>query len=266
MAVAFSGGVDSTFLAKVAHDVLRERALAITIDSEAYPPQNILDTRRLAKLIGIDLLEIPVKACEIPEFSANASDRCYHCKRALFTIMLRHAHEKGIPVLIDGSNADDLGDFRPGKRALSEMGIKSPLQELGFSKREIRELSRELGLPTWNHQSFACLASRIPYGNRITPDLLERTWKAESFLNEMGFLQYRVRNHGDIARIEVDEESMETLLRDRSLREKLIENLRALGYQYITLDLQGYRTGSMNEPLLSNINVSSHDKGEGNLT
>ena len=250
VAVAFSGGVDSTFLAKMCHDVLGEQALAITIDSEAYPPQNIRDTRQLANLIGIRLFEIRVTACDIPEFSANESDRCYHCKRALFTIMLSKAREQGIPVLIDGSNADDRGDYRPGKLALAELGIQSPLQELEFTKKEIRELSRELGLPTWNHQSFACLASRIPYGSRITPALLERTWRAEAVLDEMGFRQYRVRNHGEIARIEVDGESMEHLLKDENSRRKLVDSLKSLGYRYVTLDLGGYRTGSMNEPLI----------------
>lgn len=249
IAVAFSGGVDSTFLAKVCHDVLGEKAVAITIDSEAYPPQSIEDTRRLASLIGIRLLEIKKRACDIPEFAANETDRCYYCKKALFETMLGKAREQGIPVLIDGSNADDLMDYRPGNRALNELGVRSPLLELGFKKAEIRELSRELGLPTWNRQSFACLASRIPYGDRITPELLERIWKAENVLKEMGFRQYRVRNHGDIARIEVDGESMESLLRDESIRETIVRRLKTLGYGYVTLDLQGYRTGSMNEPL-----------------
>ena len=249
VAVAFSGGVDSTFLARMCHDALGERALAITIDSEAYPPQNIQDTRNLAKLIGIRLLEIRVSACDIPEFSANESDRCYHCKRFLFKVMLEKTRDEGISVLIDGSNADDLGDYRPGKRAVAELGIQSPLQELDFTKDEIRELSRELGLPTWNRQSFACLASRVPYGSPITPELLERTWRAEAVLDEMGFRQYRVRNHREIARIEVDGESMEVLLRDGSSRETLVERLKALGYRYVVLDLQGYRTGSMNDPL-----------------
>ncbi len=248
-AVAFSGGVDSTFLAKICHDVLGEKTFAITIDSEAYHPQNIRDTRRLAQLIGIRLVEIPVRACDIPEFVENGPDRCYHCKKALFSVMLKKTREEGIPVLIDGSNADDLEDFRPGSRALAELGIRSPLQELEFTKREIRELSRDLGLPTWNSPSFACLASRIPYGDPITPDLLDRTWKAEAVLNEMGFRQYRVRNHGDIARIEVDSESMDVLFRDGKSRGELADRLKSLGYRYVTLDLQGYRTGSLNEPL-----------------
>jgi uncharacterized protein len=248
VAVAFSGGVDSTFLAKICQDALGERALAITVDSEAYPPQNIQDTRRLAELIGIRLLEIPVCACDIPEFRANGPDRCYHCKRALFTIMLGKAREEGISVLIDGSNADDLGDYRPGKRALTELGIESPLQELEFTKPEIRELSRELGLPTWDSPSFACLASRIPYGTPVTPELLERTWRAEAILKEMGFRQYRVRNHGDIARIEVDPGERAKFLAD-GVMDETDRALREIGYAYVTLDLKGYRTGSMNEVL-----------------
>jgi len=163
--------------------------------------------------------------------------------------MLKRIQEIGIPVLIDGSNADDLGDYRPGMRALSELCIKSPLLELGFTKKEIRMASRELKLPTWDHQSFACLASRFPYGVRITPKLLERTWKAESVLREIGLRQYRVRNHGDIARIELDSSGISTILRDSGLRERITGSFKELGYRYITLDLQGYRTGSMNETI-----------------
>jgi uncharacterized protein len=163
--------------------------------------------------------------------------------------MLDRCRTLGIPVLIDGSNADDLGDYRPGIRALSELGVRSPLQETGFSKQEIRIVSRELGLPTWDRASFACLASRFPYGERITPEALERTGKAEAVLRDMGVRQYRVRNHGDIARIELDPEGMTLLLGEAGLRERVVERLKTLGYRYITLDLQGYRTGSMNETL-----------------
>lgn len=247
--VALSGGVDSTFLAKVCHDVLGDRAVAITIDSEAYPPENIQNTRDLAALIGIRLIEIPARACDIPEFVENEPDRCYYCKRVLFRLMLDLCRTLGIPVLIDGSNADDLGDYRPGIRALSELGVRSPLQEVGFSKREIRIVSRELGLPTWDRASFACLASRFPYGERITPEALERTGKAEAVLRDMGVRQYRVRNHGDIARIELDPEGMTLLLGDSGLRKRVVERLKTLGYRYITLDLQGFRSGSMNETL-----------------
>ncbi|MBT4483170.1 MAG: ATP-dependent sacrificial sulfur transferase LarE [Candidatus Latescibacteria bacterium] len=252
-AVAFSGGVDSTFLAKATYNALGEKALAITVDSEAYPPESIIQTRKLAKLIGIRLLEIPQTVTNIPRFCANPTDRCYHCKKALFSMMLKKAEEEGINVLMDGSNTDDDSDFRPGKRALKELNIKSPLKEHGFSKDDIRAVSKELGLPTWKMQSFACLASRFPYGHQITPELLARTGKAEAVLRELGIHQYRVRNHGDIARIEVDEEGL-NLLMDKSVREKVTGQLKSLGYTYVALDLEGYRTGSLNEILdLNNI-------------
>jgi pyridinium-3,5-biscarboxylic acid mononucleotide sulfurtransferase len=248
-AVAFSGGVDSTFLAKVMRDDLDTKALAITVDSEAYPPDTIRETRALADIIGIRLIEIPVRACDIPEFSANEPERCYHCKRALFSLMLAKAEEEGMHILTDGSNMDDLGDYRPGMRALSELGIKSPLLESDFTKEEIRIVSKEIGLPTWNRQSFACLASRFPYGTHITPELLERTGKAEFLLRDMGMKHYRVRNHGDLSRIEIDEEDMKVLLADKDNRNKIAARLKELGFRYVTLDLQGFRTGSMNEPL-----------------
>ena len=247
-AVAFSGGVDSTFLAKVTFDVLGENALAITVDSEAYPPESIIECRKLAEMIGIKLIEIKERVCNIPEFSSNPPDRCYYCKKELFTLMLKRADEQGIHILMDGSNKDDSDDYRPGIRALNELNIKSPLKSLGFTKNDIRAISKELGLPTWNMQSFACLASRFPYGTRITPELLEKTWKAESILKELGFTFYRVRNHGDIARIEIATDEMNVLMND-STRKKVINYIKSLGYKYVTLDMQGYRTGSMNEPL-----------------
>ena len=248
IAIAFSGGVDSTFLAKVAFEVLREKALAITVDSEAYPPESIIECRRLTAQIGIKLIEIKENVCDIPEFSANTPERCYYCKKALFTLMLKKAEEEGIKFLSDGSNIDDLDDYRPGKRALDELSIKSPLRDLGFTKNDIRAISKELGLPTWNRQSFACLASRFPYGSQITPDLLEKTWKAESILRNLGIKYYRVRNHGDIARIELDPQGMDIIM-DKTTREKVVTHIKSLGYKYITMDMQGYRTGSMNEVL-----------------
>ncbi|MFA6471506.1 MAG: ATP-dependent sacrificial sulfur transferase LarE [Candidatus Latescibacterota bacterium] len=249
--IAFSGGVDSTFLAKIAHDVLSEKSVAITVDSEAYPPDNIDKTRRLAVGIGIRLIVMPVKVCDIDEFSANEPDRCYHCKKMLFSLMKARLDAEEIHVLIDGSNIDDLGDYRPGMRALSELEVHSPLLECGFAKSDIRNISRMLCLPTWNMQSSACLASRFPYGVRITPELLEKIWKAESVLAEMGFLRFRVRDHGDIARIEIDSGDMKILLSSEDNRKKLIDRLKDLGYTYITLDLQGYRMGSMNESIPS---------------
>ncbi|MCE5252499.1 ATP-dependent sacrificial sulfur transferase LarE [bacterium] len=248
VAIAFSGGVDSTFLAKAAYDALGDSAIALTVDSEAYPPESIGETRILARHIGIQLLEIPAKACDIPGFRDNEPDRCYHCKKALFTTMLKHANEKGFGILMDGSNADDVNDYRPGMRALDELDIKSPLRELGFTKDDIRALSKELGLPTWNRQSYACLASRFPYGEKLTPELLEKAWKAEAIIRDMGITKFRVRNHGSIARIELDPEDMAVVLKQEN-RERIINHMKSLGYRYITIDLQGYRTGSMNEVL-----------------
>ena len=248
VAIAFSGGVDSTFLAKAAVDVLGEHALAITVDSEAYPPESILETRNLAAHMGIRLIELQARACDIPGFRANEPDRCYHCKKELFTLMLNRACQEGITVLMYGSNADDIDDYRPGERALAELGVKSPLRELGFTKTEIREISRELGLPTWNRQSFACLASRVPYGSEITPERLEKIRKAESLLRELGIKHYRVRDHGTIARIELDEDGMALVMKPEN-RKRVIGHMKSCGFTYITLDLQGFRTGSMNEPL-----------------
>lgn len=247
--VAFSGGVDSTFLAAVCHEVLGDKAVALTVDSEAYPPEAIREARVSAREIGIRMIEIRARACDIPEFAENGPDRCYYCKRVLFSRMLEKIRELGIPVLIDGSNADDLGDYRPGRRALSEMGVRSPLLDLGFTKEEIRIISREKGLSTWNRQSFACLASRFPYGDRITPELLDRVGKAEAILRDSGFRRYRVRHHGSIARIEVDMEDSGALFTDSELRRRIITHLKSLGYRYVTLDLEGFRTGSMNEAL-----------------
>ena len=248
IAIAFSGGVDSTFLAKIAHDVLNGRAVALTVDSEAYPPSSIVETRSLAHHIGIKLVEIPASVTSITGFVTNQPDRCYHCKKALFTLMIDRAHELGFQTIADGSNMDDLSDYRPGERALEELGVISPLKQAGFTKQDIRALSRERGLPTWNRQSFACLASRFPYGTIITAELLERVGKAEQALRELGLARYRVRHHGDIARIEVAPEDMPLLL-DPANREKMVTKLKSLGYAYITLDLQGFRTGSMNEVL-----------------
>ena len=247
-AVAFSGGVDSTFLAKAAFDALGNKSLVITIDSEAYSPADIMRARELARYIGIKLIEISLKITDIPEFCANTPERCYFCKKELFTIMLNKAKEEGIHVLMDGSHKDDDNDYRPGLKALDELHIKSPLKEHDFTKNEIRLMSKELGLPTWNMQSSTCLASRFPYGHEITPECLEKAWKAETILREIGITQYRIRDYGQIARIEVDREDF-TLLLDKIVRDKIVKHLKMLGYTYVTLDLEGYRTGSMNEVL-----------------
>jgi uncharacterized protein len=247
-AIAFSGGVDSAFLAAVLHRVLPGKSLAVTIDSEAYPPENLAECISLASMIGIELIVIKKNVCELEEFAENLPERCYYCKKALFSSIYDELKTRGISILLDGSNADDLGDYRPGMRAIKELDVKSPLLELGFTKKDIRALSKEIGLPTWNRQSFACLASRFPYGTRITPDLLEKVWRAEAVLKEIGFKNYRVRNHGDIARIELDLEGIKTLM-EETTRKKVAESLKQLGFKYITLDIEGYRTGSMNETI-----------------
>ncbi len=247
-AIAFSGGVDSTLISKVAHDTLGDKAAAITINSEAYSPEDIIETRRLAGLIEIPLIEITKNVCDIPGFMENTPERCYHCKRALFTAMKARADREGYAVLVDGSNMDDLDDFRPGKRALEELGIASPLMEAGFTKDDIRTLSRDLGLPTWNRPSFACLASRFPYGDKISSELLERTWWAEKILKDLGISVYRVRNHGDIARIELDSEGINVLMKP-DVRTDVAARMKTLGYRYITLDIEEFRTGRMNEAL-----------------
>ena len=248
VAIAFSGGVDSTFLAKAAFDALGSNALAITIDSEAYPPNSILETRKMAEHIGIRLIEIKANACDIDGFRTNESDRCYHCKKALFTLMIETARVEGFSVIVDGTNADDSSDYRPGTQALKELGVQSPLRDVGFSKDEIRACSKELGLPTWDHQSFACLASRVPYGSEITPDRLERIGKAEALLRDLGLNHYRVRDHGTLARLELDSDGINRLM-DDSTRNRIIDHIKACGFTYVTLDLQGFRTGSMNEVL-----------------
>jgi pyridinium-3,5-biscarboxylic acid mononucleotide sulfurtransferase len=247
-AIAFSGGVDSTFLARAAREAYGDGALAITVVSGAYPPDVPAATRDLAAIIGIRLIEVEADIETIPNFCDNPPDRCYHCKRVLFTLMIERAACENVYQIMDGSNSDDTADFRPGHRALRELDVLSPLRELGFDKAEIRSISRELDLPTWNMQSYACLASRFPYGDRITLEGLERTWRAEAELRDLGLSRFRVRNHGDIARIEVEPDQVRALT-EPDVRDRIVSRFKALGYTYIALDLEGYRTGSLNEVL-----------------
>jgi uncharacterized protein len=209
--VAFSGGVDSTFLLRVAHDLLGERACAITATSPTYPGSEFRQAGELARLIGARQVVIDSNELEIPGFAANPRDRCYHCKRELFELCAARAVEMGYAFIVDGSNTDDLHDYRPGRQALAELEIRSPLLEAGLGKGEIRQLSRELGLPTWNKQAYACLASRFPYGVEITTERLAMVERCEEFLREGGFTTYRVRYHGETARIETAEEEMARL-------------------------------------------------------
>jgi len=246
VAIAYSGGVDSTFLSKVAFDVLGENALAITARSETYPRSEFEEATRLAKEIGIRHEIIVSEELDIPEFSANPVNRCYHCKKELFTKLKEIASEHGMQHVADGSNFDDLDDYRPGMQAVDELGVRSPLKEAKLTKADIRELSKKLGLPTWDKPSFACLSSRFPYGNKITREKLTAVGEAEIFLKGLGIRQLRVRHHDKIARIEVAEDDMTILLQKK---EQIVKKLKELGYTYVTMDLQGYRTGSMNEVL-----------------
>ncbi len=247
--VAFSGGVDSTLLLRVAHDVLGPRALAVTACSETYPARERSEAREFARSIGARTLEIETSELSISGFAENPPDRCYHCKTELFSTLKRMAEAEGLPFVVDGSNLDDLGDFRPGARAVSELGIRSPLREAELTKTEIRELSRWLGLPTWDRPAAACLSSRFPYGTPITREALAQVEAAEGLLRRMGFRQIRVRHHsGGLARVEVGPDELDRFA-DAELRQEVVASFRGIGYTYVSLDLQGYRTGSMNEVL-----------------
>jgi len=246
VAIAYSGGVDSTFLSRVAFDVLGENSMAITAKSETYPRSEFEEATRLAKEIGIRHEITVSEELDIPEFSANPVNRCYHCKKELFTKLKEIASEYGVQHVADGSNFDDLDDYRPGMQAVEELEVRSPLKEAGMTKDDIRELSKQMGLPTWDKPSFACLSSRFPYGNKITREKLTAVGEAEIFLKGLGIRQLRVRHHDKTARIEVTEDDMTILLQKK---EQIVKKLKELGYTYVTMDLQGYRTGSMNEVL-----------------
>ena len=246
--VAFSGGVDSTFLAAAARDVLGQAALAVTAVSPSIPTSEVEEARRLAGQIGIAHEVIETQEMEQPGYVENSPQRCYFCKDELFGHLQALARQRSIAWVADGCNTDDLGDHRPGRRAASEHGVRSPLIEAELSKDEIRLLSRARGLPTWDKPSMACLASRVPYGTPIRVEMLDQIGAAEAFLRSLGLRQLRVRHHGEIARIEVDQEGLDLLMRDGN-RERVVERLRSLGYLYVTLDLAGFRSGSMNEAL-----------------
>jgi uncharacterized protein len=254
--VAYSGGVDSTLLLRVAQEVLGERALAVTATSETYPDHEVQAAIRLAEEMGVRLRVIHTTELDRAEFAANPPERCYYCKGELFGKLVAIAREEGLPVVADGANLDDRDDFRPGARAAAELGVRSPLREVGLTKAEIREISRELGLPTWDKPSFACLASRFPYGSEITRDRLTQVAEAERLLRALGLRQLRVRHHGDVARIEVDPADFAVLIASES-RARITEELHRLGFLYVTLDLDGYRTGSMNAPLAAKDRASS---------
>lgn len=247
--VAYSGGVDSTFLLKIALDTLgKEKVLAVTASSETYPGCEMRDADDLAQNLKANFMIITTNEFSDDNFRKNPKDRCYYCKKELFTKLNQIAKENNLDFVIDGSNADDLSDFRPGAIAKKELGIRSPLQEISFTKQEIRDTSKDLGLKTHDKPSYACLASRIPYGTEITKDILKRIDEGEEFLRSLGFRQLRVRHHGDIVRIEVDKDHIADFLND-DLIDIISKKFESLGYFYVTLDLKGYRTGSMNEVL-----------------
>ena len=252
VAVAYSSGVDSTYLLSIAHEVLGDKVVAFTATAALFPVRETEETVEFCKSRGIKHLLFPADEMKVEGFDQNPVDRCYICKKNLFIKMLELKEKEGIDEIIEGSNLDDDSDFRPGSRAIAELAIKSPLKEVGLTKDEIRTLSEEMGLSTWNKPSFACLASRIPYKEKITAEKLSMVERAEEILSDMGFAQYRVRIHenpsgsGQLARIEIMPEDFERFL-DEDIREIIIEDFRKIGFRFITLDIIGYRMGSMNE-------------------
>lgn len=248
VAVAYSGGVDSTFLLKVAHDVLGDKVIAVTAKSSTYPEREFKEAKKLAEKIGVKHIVIVSEELDIEGFSKNPTNRCYYCKKELFTKIREIAKENNVNMVLDGSNLDDVGDYRPGMIAAKELGVVSPLKLAELTKNDIRKFSREFGLPTWDKPSFACLSSRVPYGSEITRPKLTMIEKAEQFLLDLGFRQVRVRHHGDIARIEVAAEEREKIF-SIEMMDKISKELKNIGFKYVTFDLAGYRTGSMNEVL-----------------
>lgn len=251
--IGFSGGVDSTMLLKVAVDVLGlANVWAVTGDSESLLPEELETCRRLGREIGLspsNFIEIKTNELSDPRYRSNPIDRCFYCKHELFSRLQEVARNVGAKYILDGSNADDKRDWRPGRRAAGELGVVSPLAEAGITKTEIREISRQLGLPNWDKPALACLSSRIPYGSEVTVDKLNQIAEAERFLHSLGFSQLRVRHHDKIARIELLKTEMPRLYQD-NLSDKIVAGLKEVGFTYITVDLQGYRSGSMNENIV----------------
>lgn len=246
--IAYSGGVDSTFLLKVAREELGGKVIAVTVKSEIHHLSEITDAKMMAQKFKVKHLFMDIDILSNKEFVSNPKERCYICKKEIFSQISEMAKELKLNFVVDGSNYDDLSDYRPGMKAIRELKIRRPLQEVLLTKDNIRLLSKEMGLPTWNKPSNSCLATRIPYGDEITLEKLKRIQKAEAFIHNLGFEQLRVRYYNKLAKIEVEEKAL-LLLMEKDLREKIISKLKQLGFIYITLDLQGYRTGSMNEEL-----------------
>jgi len=247
--VAYSGGVDSTLLLKIARDILGDRAVAVTAVSPSLPASELAEAQALAQQIGARHVLLTSRETEDERYLANTPNRCYFCKSEVYAELVYFAREQGLNAVVDGTNADDASDHRPGRQAARERGVRSPLLEAGLNKTEIRQLARQMGLPNWDKPSAACLSSRIPYGTPITLELLSQVEQAEHMLKQLGIRQVRVRHHGQVARIEVEPADFETLL---ALRETVVRQLEELGFTYITLDLGGFRSGSMNKGIQSN--------------
>lgn len=246
--VAFSGGVDSAYLACVATEALGDRAVCITADSPSYPDRHRQIANRLAAQFSLRHEIIQTDEMSRPAYRANAGDRCYHCKHELYTQLTAIARARGLACVVDGSNADDRGDYRPGRQAAREFGVRSPLDEVELTKQDIRELSRQRGLPTWDEPASACLSSRIPHFSEVTEQKLRMVEQAEAVLHGLGFRVCRVRHHGDVARLEIGTDEIQRVV-EPEMRECIWRELRGIGFQQITLDLRGYRTGSLNEGL-----------------
>ncbi|MCM0649932.1 ATP-dependent sacrificial sulfur transferase LarE [Clostridium swellfunianum] len=247
-AVAYSGGVDSTFLLKVAYDVLGDDVIAVTARSSTYPEREYNEAKEYIAQFGTKHITIVSEELEIEGFSKNPVNRCYFCKTELFSKVRMEAVKYGLKHVFDGSNFDDIGDYRPGMKAAKEQGVISPLKLAELTKNDIRELSKQLNIPTWNKPSFACLSSRFPYGKEITIEKLSMVDRAEQFLIDMGFKQLRVRHHDEIARIEVEPDERVSFF-DLETMDKIGAEFKRIGFKYVTLDILGYRTGSMNEVL-----------------
>jgi uncharacterized protein len=247
--IAFSGGVDSAYLAAEARAVLGDRALAVTAESPSYPARHRVIALQVVRQVGLRHEFIETREMERPEYRANPSNRCFYCKQELYTRLSALAAERGFAVILDGNNADDRGDYRPGRAAARAFGIRSPLDEAGLAKEEIRALAREAGLPGWDEPASACLSSRIPYHSEVTDEKLRAIERAETVLHSFGFRLCRVRHHGEMARIELARADMPRAL-DAGVSAAITRELKAIGFRYVTLDLQGYRTGSLNEGLL----------------
>ena len=257
VALGFSGGVDSTLLLQIALDELgAENVLPVLADTPSLPRSEFAEALRLAEGLGAACTVVDPRELDDPNYAANPADRCYFCKKHLFRLIAETAAAKGFGVVLDGNNADDAGDYRPGRRAAQELGVESPLMEAGLTKAEIRALSAREGLPTAEKPAMACLASRIPYGTPVTAEVLGQVERAEAGLRAAGFGQCRVRHHGEVARLEVPASDLARLV-EAGVRERVVEGVKAAGYRYVALDLQGYRTGSLNEALAKKASLTA---------